>query len=138
MGPAGEASLRAALAGRAEKERFETTADAMPDFTASDEAVLGGEWSWFMEVVGPATARGPAPLIDDDLALVAMARRPGRLRRADAAPARCRRPDRPRGHSEWLAGLCPHADPRVVPGHGHLSVLEHGVSALEWLDDVSR
>jgi len=108
MGPVGEASLRAALAGREEKERFETTADAMLDFTASDEAVLGGEWSWFMEVVGPATARGPAPLIDDDLALVAP---------WGADPADCVAPtlllhgadDRvvPAAHSEWLPA-CAH------------------------------
>ena len=134
MGEVGAASLRAAAAGRVAKEHFEATVEAMPDFTDSDEAALAGEWSWFLEVVRPALAGGPAPLIDDDLALVA----PWGADPADVvAPTLLLHgaDDRvvPAAHGAWLAARCARATLRVVPGHGHLSVLEHGVDALEWL-----
>lgn len=63
--------------------------------------------------VTPNIGAPPAPLIDDDRIV-------------------------PAAHGEWLAGRHPRAELRVVPGHGHLSVLEQGVSALEWLAEVSR
>ena len=40
-------------------------------FTPDDEEALGGRWSWFLDVVRPALADGPAAMIDDDLAAVA-------------------------------------------------------------------
>ncbi|MEO8511210.1 MAG: alpha/beta hydrolase, partial [Chloroflexota bacterium] len=66
------ASLRAAVAGRAAKERFEAApGENDPGFVAADHAALGAEWRWFGKVVGPAMADGPGALIDDDLAYVA-------------------------------------------------------------------
>jgi len=134
MGPAGRAALMAALEGRAAKERFEATAEDPPDFTASDEAALGGAWGWLLDVVRPALAGGPAALIDDDLALVApwgcdlatVVTPTLLLHGAD---------DRiiPPTHSAWLAARIPVAELRVGPGHGHISVLEHAEAALEWL-----
>ena len=68
----GVASLRAAAAGRAEKERYEASgAEYDPEFTEADLAVLAGEWAWLERVVGPALAAGPGGLIADDLAYVA-------------------------------------------------------------------
>jgi pimeloyl-ACP methyl ester carboxylesterase len=39
----------------------------------------------------------------------------------------------PRGHAEWLARRCPPARLWLRPDDGHLSVLEAGVPALDWL-----
>lgn len=58
MSPAGAASLRAAVAGRAAKEQHEATAtEDDPGFIQADLDALSGEWSWFMSVVGPAHPR---------------------------------------------------------------------------------
>ena len=57
----GVASLRAAAAGRAEKERYEASGvEYDPEFTEADLAALAGEWAWLERVVGPALAAGPA------------------------------------------------------------------------------
>src|SRR5690242_11274058 len=73
MTDSGVASLRAAAAGRAAKERHQRDhgADYDCEFTPGDLAALHGVWSWFDTVVGPAVAAGPAALIDDDLAYTA-------------------------------------------------------------------
>ncbi|TDD02147.1 alpha/beta fold hydrolase, partial [Nonomuraea deserti] len=55
MSVSGQASLRAAVAGRAAKERHEAAAAYDPEmFTPADHDALGGDWSWFGSVVGPA------------------------------------------------------------------------------------
>jgi pimeloyl-ACP methyl ester carboxylesterase len=129
------ASLHAALAGRAAKERYEATTEADdPGFTEADLEALAGEWSWFLEVVRPAVANGPGPLIDDDLALVgpwgfdvtaievpALLLHGGEDRMA------------PVGHASWLADHCPAASLRVSPADGHISVLRSAGLALDWL-----
>ncbi|GAB7039500.1 alpha/beta hydrolase [Catenuloplanes niger JCM 9533] len=131
MGPAGVAGLRAAIAGRAAKEAH-AAGDSMPDFTPADWAALEGEWGWFGEVVEPAVAAGPGPLIDDDLAYV----QPWGF-----DPATIEVPvllvhgadDRvvPAAHAR---GLVPGAESWIVPGAGHISVLpETAVRALDWL-----
>ena len=135
MAASGVASLRAASEGRAAKERYEASgAEYNPEFTSADHAALAGAWSWLLDVVGPATAAGPGGLIDDDLAYVAP---------WGFDPAQVVAPilfldglqDRvvPSSHSEWLARRCPSAELRLSPGDGHISVLNSGVSALEWL-----
>ncbi|MEW9549389.1 alpha/beta fold hydrolase [Nonomuraea sp. NPDC050783] len=137
MCPSGQASLRAALAGRAAKRRHEAEAGYDPEmFTPADHQALGGEWSWFGEVVEPALAAGPdgpGP-VDDDLSYVAPW---GCDPSGIAVPVLILHgtEDRviPAAHGEWLARHCPGAELRLLPGDGHISVLHAAPGALEWL-----
>lgn len=136
MHAGGAASLQAALQGRAAKERYESSDPPFdPEmFTPADHAALAGDWSWLLEVVGPAQAAGPAPLIDDDLAYVSP---------WGFDPAQIKAPvlllhgaqDRvvPSSHSAWLARQLPTAELWLRPDDGHLSVLGAGEAALAWL-----
>ncbi|MFE9749925.1 alpha/beta fold hydrolase [Saccharothrix saharensis] len=135
MAASGVASLRAAQAGRAVKERFEASGVVYdPEFTEADLAVLEGDWSWFNEVVGPAVQAGPAALIDDDLAYVS----PWGFDPADVpVPVLLLHGGRdrvvPASHAEWLAGRCPAAELRLSPDDGHLSIVRSAPPALDWL-----
>jgi pimeloyl-ACP methyl ester carboxylesterase len=132
MAPGGVAALRAAVAGRAAKEAYERDAgDVDPGFTAADRDALKTDWSWFLTVVEPALAAGPAPVVDDDLAYVA----PWGFDPATiAAPTLLLHgaEDRvaPAAHASWLAGHCPTATLRVEPGQGHVSIMRSAASAL--------
>ncbi|WP_407560008.1 alpha/beta fold hydrolase [Streptomyces sp. 184] len=135
MAPSVAGSLRAAVAGRAEKEKYEAEAAYDPEvFTAADHAALAGAWSWFDEVVGPAVADGPGGLIDDDLANVGPW---GFDPAAVTAPVLLLHGGRDRvipcAHGEWLAHRCPAAELWIRPDDGHISVLGSGATALEWL-----
>lgn len=135
MAEGGVASLSAAAAGRAAKERYEESEpDLDPGFTTADQAALSGEWSWFIEVVRPALTAGPGPMIDDDLAYVTpWGFDPASL----SAPVLLvhGRDDRvvPSSHSAWLAASCPSAELWLRPGEGHISVMSAGEAALAWL-----
>jgi pimeloyl-ACP methyl ester carboxylesterase len=135
MAASGVASLRAAVAGRAVKERFEASdVEYDPEFTPADLAALTGDWQWFGDVVGPARQAGPAPLIDDDLAYVT----PWGFDPAEvSAPVLVRHGGRdrvvPSSHGEWLARRCPDAEWRLSAEDGHISILTSAESALEWL-----
>jgi pimeloyl-ACP methyl ester carboxylesterase len=137
MGPVGQATLRAAAAGRVAKERYEASAaDAQPDFLPADWAALEGEWSWFGKVVGPAMRAGPAALIDDDLANVA----PWGFEPAEVgAPTLLLHGDgdlvAPATHAAWLASRIRSAELRIKPGDGHVSVLSNASGGLAWLAD---
>lgn len=134
MADGGVASLRAAAAGRAAKERHAATADDAPGFVPADYAALDGEWGWLGSVVRPAVANGPGGLVDDDLSYVAP---------WGCDPATITTPtllvhggaDRivPAGHGRWLAGHVPPAELRLSPDDGHISVLRHAPDALRWL-----
>ena len=136
MGPVGAAGLRAASAGRAAKEAYEASLseDTEPDFVDTDWQALSGPWGWLGSVVGPATVRGPAPLVDDDLAYV----RPWGF-----DPAAITVPvllvhgadDRvvPAAHSRWLSENIPGAELRLVRDAGHIAVLEQAPAALDWI-----
>jgi pimeloyl-ACP methyl ester carboxylesterase len=135
MAPSGQASLRAAAAGRAAKEAQAAAADGPDDaFTDTDVAALRGEWGWLGSVVGPAVAGGPGGLIDDDLAYVA----PWGCDPADiAGPVLLLHGARdavvPVAHGRWLAGRIAGAELRVTPDDGHLSVLGGAEAALAWI-----
>ncbi|KRF33205.1 alpha/beta fold hydrolase [Yonghaparkia sp. Soil809] len=131
----GAASLRAAVAGRAAKEEYESVEhEGDMGFIAADGAAFDGEWGWIMEVVRPALAAGPAPLIDDDLAYV---------RDWGFAPSSIRSPVRlvhggldrmvPAAHSAQLARSIPHAVIDLTPDDGHISILRRAAAALEWI-----
>jgi len=135
MAASGVASLRAAAEGRAALEDHLESAEYDPEiFTPADHAALSGEWSWLLEVVGPAVEAGPGGQIDDDLAYVAP---------WGFDPARVTAPtlilhggrDRmvPGSHGEWLARRCPSAEWWPRPDDGHISVLGSGPAAMEWL-----
>ncbi|HEY3261092.1 MAG TPA: alpha/beta fold hydrolase [Pseudonocardiaceae bacterium] len=135
MARSGVASLRAAAAGRAAKERYEASdAEYDPEFTPADQAALAGAWSWLMDVVRPAVAAGPGGLIDDDLAYVGP---------WGFEPAHIGSPvlllhgglDRvvPSSHGTWLAVRCRSAELRLSPDDGHISVLDSSPRALDWL-----
>ena len=135
MSDSGVASLRAAAEGRAAKERYEASAEYDPEmFTPEDHAALSGAWSWLLDVVNPAVESGPGGLIDDDLACVAP---------WGFDPAQVTAPtlllhggsDRvvPSSHGEWLARRCPSAELWLSPDDGHISVLNSGAAAMEWL-----
>ena len=135
MAPSGEAALRAALAGRAAKERYEEEAgDVAPGFVPADWKALEGDWSWLGRVVGPALHSGPAPLIDDDLAYVAPW---GFDPAAISAPTLVLHGQLdqvvPPAHGAWLAGRIPGAEMWLKAGEGHVSVLRHAPDALAWL-----
>ena len=129
------APMRAAVEGRAAKERYEASAAVNdPGFIPADYAALARTWSWFGEVVGPAVEAGPGGLIDDDLAFVAP---------WGFDPAQVGVPvlflhggrDRvvPCAHGRWLTGRCPTAVMRVGADDGHISILSHATKAMEWL-----
>jgi pimeloyl-ACP methyl ester carboxylesterase len=131
-------SLRSAAAGRAAKEAYEAREDN-PEmaFTPADLAAFDGPWGWFGSVVRPAVARGPAPLIDDDLSYVTPW---GADPTTITAPLLVMHGGLdgviPSSHAEWLAGHCPTAELRLFPDDGHISVLTGAPAALEWLHGV--
>ncbi len=131
MGPTSANTLRAAATSRAAREHVES---GDPDFTTADWAALEGTWSWFGEVVGPALAGDPAAPVDDDLAYVrpwgvdpaAITAKALVVHGADDLVI-------PAAHGEWLARHIPGAELLLVPGEGHISVLNHARRALAWL-----
>jgi pimeloyl-ACP methyl ester carboxylesterase len=135
MSPVGEASLRAAAAGPAEKERFEASnTEEDPGFVPADWAAFEGPWSWFGSVVGPAVAGGPGGLVADDLAYV----NPWGFDPAQVtAPVLLLHGERdrvvPASHGRWLAAHLPSADLWLSPDDGHISVLRSAEPALDWL-----
>ena len=141
MNSSGAASLQAALRGRTAKEAYEASEPPFDPamFIPADYAALEGAWKWLNSVVRPAQAAGPDGLIADDLAYVSpwgfelsQVACPVLLLHGGA--------DRvvPASHSQWLARQIPSAELRSRPDDGHLSVLNGGEGALEWLVDSGR
>jgi pimeloyl-ACP methyl ester carboxylesterase len=136
MAASGVASLRAAADGRVAKERYEAEGTEYDPqmFTPEDHAALSGAWSWVLDVVNPAVEAGPGGLIDDDLAYVApWGFEPARV----VAPTLLVHGGRdrvvPSSHGEWLARRCPSAELWLNLDDGHISVLNSGAAAMEWL-----
>jgi pimeloyl-ACP methyl ester carboxylesterase len=136
MIPSGVRSLRAARAGRAEKERLELSGAVYdPEFTAGDLAVLDGPWSWLKGVVAAAMQSGPEGAIDDDLAYVApWGFDPTQITRPALFVHGGRDGIVPCAHSQWLVEHRPAgAELWLSPDDGHLSVLNRAEEALGWL-----
>ncbi|MEV8506833.1 alpha/beta hydrolase [Actinoplanes sp. NPDC051475] len=136
MGPAGVRTLRAAAVGRTEEGPAAETGGAGDgiDFTAADWAMFDGPWAWFSQVVEPALAGDPEAQHTDDRGYVS----PWRCDPAAVtAPTLLLHGDEdlvvPSAHSEWLATRVPGAELRITPGDGHISVLNHAPTALDWL-----
>ena len=135
MAEAGVASMTAAAAGREAREALEAAGvEADFGFTPGDEEALGGRWAWFLDVVRPALAAGPAAMIDDDLAAAApwgftpeQVAVPVLLLHGEA--------DRvvPAAHATWLARHLPYVELRLRPGDGHITVMDGARDALAWL-----
>lgn len=132
MAADGEQELRLAVAGRPALQKHFETAQFDPDtmFTPSDRAVLEAEWGW----LGSNGDDGIDGIIDDDLAYV----KPWGFQLAQVqAPVLLLHgeDDRivPSAHSVWLARQLPQAQLSLQPGEGHVSILTHGRTALEWL-----
>ncbi|WP_242653120.1 alpha/beta fold hydrolase [Intrasporangium flavum] len=141
LAPAGEASLRAAVAGREAKEAHEAGLVDGPEQSAEDigflpvdEVMFDGPWRWLVSVVRPALAAGAGPVVDDDLAYVrdwgfdpAEVTAPTLVVHGDADGMV------PASHGRWLAGRVPGAELWVEEGGGHISVLSRAEDALDWL-----
>ncbi len=122
----------AALAAQAEAE-FDASS-----FTPADHEALRGPWKWFSGIVEAGLAHGPDGMVDDDLAYVAdwgfspavidvpvLLAHGGRDRMV------------PYTHGEWLARTVPAAGWRLFPDDGHISVLLHAETFLDWLVEAA-
>jgi pimeloyl-ACP methyl ester carboxylesterase len=135
MAAAGAAELHAAAEGRAAlADRLASTEFDPEQFAPADHAALAGAWSWLGAIAGQAMAGGPGGMVDDDLAYVA---------RWGFDPGQVTSPvlflhggqDRiaPSSHGEWLARHVRSAELWLRPDDGHISVLNSGAAAMEWL-----
>jgi pimeloyl-ACP methyl ester carboxylesterase len=135
MAASGAAELRAAEAGRRALEHLLASTDFDPEiFTAADHAALAGAWSWLGALAGRATARGLGGMVDDDLAYVApWGFDPGQI----SSPVLILQggQDRiaPSAHGKWLARQIRSAELWLRPDDGHISVLNSGAAAMDWL-----
>ncbi|MEP6842895.1 MAG: alpha/beta hydrolase, partial [Pseudolysinimonas sp.] len=132
----GGAALRAALEGRPARTFFEETEEFDPSsFNDDDYRALAGTWQALGEDVERSFGgTGHAGLIDDDLALV---------RPWGAALGEIRAPVGlwhgsddgviPVAHSRALLSEIPSATLEVVPGAGHVSVLNRMADAYDWI-----
>ncbi|HEX9268683.1 MAG TPA: alpha/beta fold hydrolase [Candidatus Limnocylindria bacterium] len=135
MGAFGAGELRAAAAGRAALEDYLASTEFDPEqFTPADHAALAGAWSWLAAVAGQAMAGGPDGMLDDELAYVApWGFDPGRIRVPVLFLHGGRDRIVPSAHAQWLAGRIPSAELWLRPEDGHISVLDSGAAAMDWL-----
>jgi pimeloyl-ACP methyl ester carboxylesterase len=134
-GMASDGGLRAAVEGRAARERYAASEVFDPNvFTAADWAALKGAWSSLGADAERAGAAGPDGLIDDDVAFVTpwgfdvgQIVTPVLLVQGGQ--------DRvvPPSHAEWLLRTCPSAELWLRPRDGHISVLDAVPVAMDWL-----
>lgn len=137
-GMASDGGLRAAVEGRAARERYAASEVFDPGvFTATDWAALKGAWSSLGADAERAGAAGPHGLIDDDVAFVTpwgfdvgQIVTPVLLVQGGQ--------DRvvPPAHAERLLRTCPSAELWLRPNDGHISVLDAVPVAMDWLRGV--
>jgi pimeloyl-ACP methyl ester carboxylesterase len=137
MAAAGAAELRAAAGGRAALEDHLAATEFDPEqFTPADHAALAGAWSWLAAVAGQAIEGGPGGMVDDDLSYVApWGFDPGRVRPPVLFLHGGQDRVAPSSHAKWLAGLTRSAEMWLRPDDGHISVLNSGVTAMDWLSE---
>jgi pimeloyl-ACP methyl ester carboxylesterase len=134
-GMAAPGGLRAAIEGREARARFAATDEFdVESFTARDWAALKGAWASLGADAARAGAAGQDGLIDDDVAFVTpwgfdleRIEAPVLLVQGGA--------DRvvPPSHAEWLLRHIPPAELWLRPHDGHISVLDAGPVAMDWL-----
>jgi len=135
MAASGAADLRAAIRGRAALEDYLASTELDPEqFTPADHAALGGAWSWLAAVAGQAIRGGLGGMVDDDLAYVGpWGFDPGQVN----SPVLFLHGGQdwivPSSHGRWLARHVRSAELWLRPDDGHVSVLNSGVAALDWL-----
>lgn len=127
MGAPDVASLRAAEAGRDARIAHERAGSTVPEPepVAADRRALDGPWRWLETVTGPEAGAGLEGLVDDEVAFVS----PWGFDPADVvAPTLLLHgaadPVVPSAHARWLAARIPGADLRILPGDGHVSILD--------------
>ena len=134
-GMASDGGLRAAVEGRAARERYAASEVFDPNvFTAADWAALKGAWSSLGVDAERAGTAGSDGLIDDDVAFVTQwGFDVGQI----VAPVLLVQggQDRvvPPSHAEWLLRTCPSAELWLRPRDGHISVLDAVPVAMDWL-----
>ena len=135
MAAAGAAELRAAARGRAALGQYLTSTEFDPEiFTAADRAALAGAWSWLGALAGRATEGGLGGMVDDDLAYVApWGFAPGQISPPVLILQGGQDRIAPSSHGRWLAGQIRSAELWLRPDDGHISVLNAGVAAMDWL-----
>jgi pimeloyl-ACP methyl ester carboxylesterase len=135
MAAAGAAELHAAVQGRAALAEYVASTEFDPDqFTPADHAALAGAWSWLITVVRQAVETDAGGMVDDDLAYVASwGFDPGQV----VSPVLFLHggQDRivPSSHAEWLARHTRSSELWIRSDDGHVSVLNSGTAALDWL-----
>jgi pimeloyl-ACP methyl ester carboxylesterase len=137
LSPGIAAEDRAAAGGRAALEAHWADAEAEDMgafFTEADIAALGGSWSWLAGVAGQAIEQGSEGFLEDTLAGVQpWGFRPDAIRVPVLIMHGAKDKMVPCAHGEWLASRCPAAELRIVPGAGHITVLDSAPEALAWL-----
>jgi pimeloyl-ACP methyl ester carboxylesterase len=135
MGAAGAAEVRAAAAGRTALGDYLASSEFDPElFTPADHAALAGAWRWLGVVAGRALDGGPDGMIDDDLAYVApWGFDPGQVSAHVLILQGSQDRIVPSSHGKWLARQIRSAELWLRPDDGHISILNSGTAALDWL-----
>ena len=135
MWASGAAELRAAARGRtALKDLLSSTEFDQEMFTPADHAALAGAWQWLGVIAGRATAGGLGGMLDDDLAYVApWGFDPGEIRMPVLILQGGQDRIAPSSHGNWLAHRIRSAELWLRPDDGHISVLNSGAAAMDWL-----
>ena len=135
-----DGALRAAAAGREARERHAATDEFDEDsFIAADWAALRGAWASLAADAGRAGAAGVDGLVDDDVAFAA----PWGFEVSEIdVPVLIVHGGRdrvvPPSHAHWLVQHCPSSELWLRPRDGHVSILEAGPLAMDWLRAEGR
>ena len=135
MAAAGAGELRAAADGRTTLQNYLASSQFDPElFTPADHAALRGSWSWLGKVAGRALEGGPGGMVDDDLAYVtSWGFDPSEISSPVLIVQGGQDRIAPISHGQWLARQIRSAELWSRPDDGHISVLNAGPAAMDWL-----